>query len=625
METAGRPVSRSPSPSPWLAYAIGPLLITVLVALLAGLGVWTEYLRYRDRAAVATQNMTRLVEAHLADTFDKIDVFLQLVALQYAEHRGGTADPATLSERLLSLQRIPLVGLDGVRVADPQGRVVLRKGRAQGSTDGVAGQDFFERARQDAQQGLVVSGPFAAADGGPQVLVFARAAHDAEGVFLGVVYANLRVTEFDTIFSRLELGPHGAAALRTESLALVHRHPVSAEAREAVGSQAVSAGLREAMARNALEGDYLASTVLDATERSNVYRKVRSYPFYVIVGLATRDFLEGWRTNALLFAALAGLTVALTLFACWTQYRWSRRQIEAIHNRFEAMVQTSMDAIIGKTVQGIVTSWNRGAQQMFGYGAQEMQGHSMGRLIPPDRPDEEPSLLARVQNGERIEAFETVRMRKDGSLVDVSIALSPILGSSGEVVGVSSIARDITRHKAMEAEIRAMAFNDPLTRLPNRRLLMDRIRQAQLASARQRTFFAVLFIDLDRFKQVNDQYGHDVGDQLLLEVARRLQSAVRQHDTVSRLGGDEFVVLLEELGVDDKTAANHVNAVADKIMDAIEREYALRGRKHRCSASIGIRLLVGSQESTEQVLMDADAAMYSVKHQRRTLAPFGLS
>jgi diguanylate cyclase (GGDEF)-like protein len=129
-------------------------------------------------------------------------------------------------------------------------------------------------------------------------------------------------------------------------------------------------------------------------------------------------------------------------------------------------------------------------------------------------------------------------------------------------------------------------------------------------------------IDLDHFKLVNDCFGHDVGDQLLIEVACRLQAAVRLHDTVARLGADKFVLLLEDLGVEDKAAADHVNTVSDKILDTIERDYILDGNLHRCSASIGIRLLVGSQDTPEQVLMDADAAMFRVKHQRRALRSF---
>ncbi len=621
MDAVPRSANRPHPTPPWLAYAVGPLLITVLVAVLAGLAIWTEQLRYRERATVATQNMTRLLEAHLADTFDKIDVFLQLVAQQYLDRLHDGTPLEAPADQFMSLQKVPLIDLDSVRITDGQGVVRFRNAVRSGSADAVAEQDFFLRALRDPEAGLIVSGPMASRGSGRPIMVLARGVRDADGGFLGVVYAHLPVEQFGSMFSGIELGANGAAALRTQELALVYRHPISDGSREAIGTAQVSTELRRAVQTNPVEGQYVAHTSLDQLERNNVFRKVGNYPFFVIVGLATQDFLEGWRANAFLFLALAGVTVALTLFACFTQYRWSRRQIAAIHNRFEAIVETSSDAVIGKTIRGSVTSWNRGAQQMFGYAPAEMIGQPMGRLLPPDRADEEPTLLARVQRGERVEAFETVRVRKDGSLVDVSVVLSPILDSRGVIVGVSSIARDITRHKAMEAEIRAMAFNDPLTRLPNRRLLVDRLRQAQLGSGRQRTYFAVLFIDLDKFKQVNDTYGHDVGDQLLLEVARRLQGAVRQHDTVARLGGDEFVVLLEELGNDEKSAADHVNTVADKILDAIEREYLLRGVQHRCSASIGIRLLVGSQDSVDQILMDADAAMYRVKHQRRSLTP----
>ena len=620
--TAGSQRTQRQSPhQPWLAHALGPVLITLLVAALAGLAIWTEQLRYRERAAIATQNITRLLEAHLGDTFDKIDVFLQLVAQQYVERVNGGLGEQIAANQFLSLQKIPLIDLDSVRITDAQGRVRFGAGAQRGTDVSVADQTFFQDAFNRPDAGLVVSGPVYSPGSGRPIMVFARALRDANGSFLGLVYANLSVAQFGPMFSGIELGAHGAAALRTDDLALVHRHPVSDESREAVGSAAVSPELRRAIQTAPIDGAYVARTSLDQMERSNVYRKVRNYPFYVIVGLATRDFLEGWRANMFLFLALAGVTVALTLLAGFTQYRWSRRQIEAIHNRFEAIVQTSSDAVVGQTVQGAVTSWNRGAEQMFGYQASEMIGRPMTSLFPVDRLDEEPRLLASVQLGERIAAFETVRVRSDGSLVEVSVALSPILDSRGAIAGVSSISRDITRHKAMEAEIRAMAFNDPLTRLPNRRLLMDRLRQAQLTSGRQRNYFAVLFIDLDKFKQVNDVHGHDVGDQLLIEVARRLQAAVRQHDTVARLGGDEFVILLEELGADEKSAADHVNTVADKILDAIEREYLLRRAQHRCSASIGIRLLVGNHDSVDQILMDADAAMYRVKHQRHALTP----
>jgi diguanylate cyclase (GGDEF)-like protein/PAS domain S-box-containing protein len=162
-----------------------------------------------------------------------------------------------------------------------------------------------------------------------------------------------------------------------------------------------------------------------------------------------------------------------------------------------------------------------------------------------------------------------------------------------------------------------LAYCDTLTGLPNRRLLMDRLRRAQLNSIRQRMPFAVLFIDLDDFKRVNDRFGHDTGDKLLIEVARRLSAAVRQNDTVARLGGDEFVVILEDLGATEDIASSHAEGIARKIHDLLAQEHSLDGERHYCSASVGIELLNGSDCSVEQILKDADAAMYRDKRARR--------
>jgi diguanylate cyclase (GGDEF)-like protein/PAS domain S-box-containing protein len=162
-----------------------------------------------------------------------------------------------------------------------------------------------------------------------------------------------------------------------------------------------------------------------------------------------------------------------------------------------------------------------------------------------------------------------------------------------------------------------LAYFDTLTGLPNRRLLMDRLRRAQLNSMRQRTPFAVLFIDMDDFKQVNDLHGHDTGDKLLVEVARRLEMCVRQNDTVARLGGDEFVVILEDLGLTEQIANAHVQAIADKIFEHLGQDYFLGDQRHHCAASVGVELLDGNECSVEQILKDADAAMYRVKRSRR--------
>ena len=175
---------------------------------------------------------------------------------------------------------------------------------------------------------------------------------------------------------------------------------------------------------------------------------------------------------------------------------------------------------------------------------------------------------------------------------------------------------DLTEHKRLEEELRNFAFHDALTQLPNRRLLVDRIDQALRLSKRNGDLLAVIFLDLNNFKHLNDAYGHDVGDQLLIKVANRLRRSVRDSDTVARLGGDEFVVLLESLGAEPDKAMGYVNAVAAKIALALNQEYVLDDILYQGSASLGIKLFNGEEDNTEQILKDADAAMYLAKKGR---------
>ena len=164
-----------------------------------------------------------------------------------------------------------------------------------------------------------------------------------------------------------------------------------------------------------------------------------------------------------------------------------------------------------------------------------------------------------------------------------------------------------------EEEIRHLAFYDPLTHLPNRRMLMDRLQQTQSASLRHRRCSALFFIDLDDFKQLNDRHGHEQGDRLLCEVAQRLRSCVREEDTVARLGGDEFVVLLFELGGEAEEARDKAEAVARKVLDALAGVYLLGDLPYQCTASVGVTLFGLAPETLDAVLHRADRAMYDAK------------
>jgi diguanylate cyclase (GGDEF)-like protein/PAS domain S-box-containing protein len=201
----------------------------------------------------------------------------------------------------------------------------------------------------------------------------------------------------------------------------------------------------------------------------------------------------------------------------------------------------------------------------------------------------------------------------DGTRKIVLNSAVPLRGTDGSVKGVVVVNQDITQDKAAEEEIRRLAFYDPLTKLPNRRLLLEHLAHAQAKSARTLHEGALLFIDLDNFKTLNDTFGHDTGDLLLRQVAERLAACVREGDTVARLGGDEFVVMLEDLGTNAEEAATHAERVAEKILAHLNPPYRIAEQSHHSTPSIGITLFSGHRETLEELLKRADLAMYQAK------------
>jgi diguanylate cyclase (GGDEF)-like protein/PAS domain S-box-containing protein len=312
--------------------------------------------------------------------------------------------------------------------------------------------------------------------------------------------------------------------------------------------------------------------------------------------------------------------------------------LAATFNRMAGEVQ-SRDSSLGKLTQALEQSpasiiitdlqprieyVNTALIRNSGYSREELLGANPN-ILKSDKtpPGTYEALWSALSKGQVWEG-EFITRRKDGSAFSESAIAAPVRDSRGIVTHYLAVKQDISDRKQAEAEIHSLAYFDPLTGLPNRRLLMDRLGQALLAAKRSQNFGALMILDLDNFKTLNDTRGHDIGDQWLNEVARRLVGNVREEDTVSRLGGDEYVALLENLGQDEASAALLAEKIADKVRLSICQPHALNGQENQyeATASIGIALFGKDDHSSELLLKQADVALYQAKDAGRNATRF---
>lgn len=220
---------------------------------------------------------------------------------------------------------------------------------------------------------------------------------------------------------------------------------------------------------------------------------------------------------------------------------------------------------------------------------------------------------------------------KAGECRWISHVCRPVFDANGQPLGERASNRDITDRKQIEDQVRQLAFYDPLTKLPNRRLLGDRLNQTMAASKRSDCYGAVMFLDLDNFKPLNDAHGHEAGDLLLIEVANRLKRGMRESDTVARFGGDEFVVILGELAIDRAASVAQAGTVAEKLRQSLAEPYILTVQhdgqpdttvEHHCSASVGVAMFINHEASQDDIFKWADAAMYQAKESGRNCVHF---
>jgi diguanylate cyclase (GGDEF)-like protein/PAS domain S-box-containing protein len=313
------------------------------------------------------------------------------------------------------------------------------------------------------------------------------------------------------------------------------------------------------------------------------------------------------RTN---LGTLAGL---MLLFGCVVaMVRYHRRLLELKNvglASLASIVEGSGDAIIGTTPDGRIESWNSAAEHLFGSTASDVMGQPVDLVVQGEAAGRIGAMLDAARSRGRVEHDDGLDcVTNAGRVVPASLTVSPIRDDAGTVVALSLIARDTSEGRALEEQLQHRANHDELTGLGNRALFAERVAHALLRGARERRQVAVIFLDLDGFKAVNDSQGHPAGDELLVEVAARLRHCTRPEDSVARLGGDEFGILVEGTEV-----LHDALGVADRVLATLATPVTVRGRDIIVGASAGVAVAASGDTGPDELLRDADLAMYRAK------------
>ncbi len=309
-------------------------------------------------------------------------------------------------------------------------------------------------------------------------------------------------------------------------------------------------------------------------------------------------------------------------FALNAFVRESERKRSTEELRIASIAFESQEGMMITDYKDEILRVNQAFKKMTGYSADEAVGQTAS-LVMSDRHDD--AFYAAIAEGIRRDGVwqgEVWNRRKNGEIFPTLLTMSAVMSGNEDVTHYVRMYTDISQDKAAAKEIQRLAFYDYLTDLPNRRLLMDRLQQALASSTRTRLEGALLFMDLDHFKTINDIHGHNIGDLLLQQVALRLTSCLREGDTVARLGGDEFVLVLSDLNELPIEAATQTVAIGEKLLEVIGQPYRLGTLVYHCTASIGMTLFNGHERTAEDLLKHADIAMYQAKKAGRNALRF---
>ena len=594
--------------------ALGILALLTYVVLL-GIGLKIAHTREEEFTARTLQNLARVLEGQVRSSIDKIDTVLLGTQLRLNQNfTGEPRDPAAINASLARYLELIHEESQSLRVADASGKFIYD---ASGTLfpARINDRDYFLHNRDDPRGHLVISAPLFARITHNWVITLSRRLNDADGNFAGLVQAAARADYFQDFFASLDLGPGQSVTLIDGERRLIARYPAMPEK---LGLPLESSKLIAMIARGDTHVSYTTASAVDGVERLYVVRRVGDYPLYVLVGHAAADYLANWQRQ--LYWGILSIVILAAVLAGWIivwlrTYNRARqlaqgmtRAYETTLRRTRALLDSLPDPAWLSDRRQRLIAVNDAYANLAGKPLDSILGQSVNQVWPAEAARALAELDAAALDKQEQQRCSGSQTAPDGSLRHFDYVATPVFDEDGGLAGVAGIARDITQLHSDRERIRHLAEHDLLTDLPNRGLLATHMALALAETVGEQAELAVLFLDLDHFKNVNDTLGHEIGDQLLLQAAQRLRGSLDARDTVSRQGGDEFVVLLRSYGSPARLAN-----IAQRLIDALAQPFLVDVHELQVGASIGISVYPQDGNDIGSLLKNADTAMYQAK------------